>query len=66
MEVTIKVPAKIIKRIKELTLEATGREITDKQVMKFLKEDIMYMYVAEFDHHEDTLIDAIECAFWKK
>lgn len=64
MEVTIKVPAKIVKRIKKLALEVTEREITDKQIVKFLKQDITYLFVNDFD--EDTLIDAIEMAFWKQ
>jgi uncharacterized protein YfeS len=40
MEVTIKVPAKIVKRIKKLALEVTEREITDKQIVKLLNSII--------------------------
>ena len=61
MEITIKIKQSIINKVRKEAKELTGKEPTDKQIEKFFREDIQFMYSGE--QFEDGLLDAVELHF---
>jgi DNA-directed RNA polymerase specialized sigma subunit len=60
MEITIKIKQSMINKVRKEVKEFTGKEPTDKQIEKFFREDIQFMYGEQF---EDGLLDAVELHF---
>jgi|LauGreDrversion4_2_1035121.scaffolds.fasta_scaffold86928_4 hypothetical protein len=60
MEITVKIPKKMIREVRLQVWEITGRMPTDQQLEKFFRKDIKFMYSAAF---EDGLLDGIEAHF---
>ena len=60
MEITVKIPKKMIKEVRLQVWEITGRMPTDRQLEKFFRKDIRWMYSAAF---EDGLLDGVEAHF---
>ena len=56
MDITIRIPAKIIRTVAREVKELTGRDPTQQQLEQFFRKDIRFMYSAAF---EDGLLDGI-------
>ena len=60
MDITIKIPAKMIRTVAREVKELTGRTPTRQQLERFFRKDIRFMYSAAF---EDGLLEGIEAHF---
>ena len=60
MEVTVKIPAKMVRQVQQEVKELTGREPTAQQLERFFRKDILWMYSEAF---EDGLTDSIDAHF---
>ena len=60
MEIAVKITKQMVLQVQEEVLEFTGRKPTQKQIEKFFRNDIKFMYFAQF---EDGLLDGIEAHF---
>ena len=60
MEVTVKIPKKMIQAVAREVKELTGRKPTEHELEKFFRKDIRFMYSAAF---EDGLLDGVEAHF---
>jgi hypothetical protein len=60
MEITVKIPAKMVRQVQQEVQELTGRKPTAQQLERFFRKDILWMYSEAF---EDGLLDSIEAHF---
>ena len=60
MDVTVKIPKRMIRAVAREVKELTGRTPTDRQLAEFFRKDIRWMYSAAF---EDGLLDGVEAHF---
>jgi hypothetical protein len=60
MEITVKITQQMIKQVEQEVQEFTGRKPTQKQIEKFFRGDIKFMYFSQF---EDGLADSVEAHF---
>jgi len=60
MEITVKIPKRMIKQVQQEVQELTGRKPTERELERFFRKDILWMYSEAF---EDGLLDSIEAHF---
>jgi len=60
MEITVKIPAKMVRQVQQEVQELTGRKPTERELERFFRKDILWMYSEAF---EDGLLDSIEAHF---
>jgi len=60
MEITVKIPKRMIKQVQQEVQELTGRKPTERELEQFFRKDILWMYSEAF---EDGLLDSIEAHF---
>lgn len=60
MEVTVKITRKMIQEVRAQVRELTGRTPTDRQLEKFFRKDVNWVYKAGF---EDGLGDSVDAHF---
>jgi hypothetical protein len=67
MKLTINIPAKFVKLVNESFKEVAGRDMTEKQLLKYFEQDIREMYLNDdFAYQVEDAMDAYLAAKIKR
>jgi hypothetical protein len=67
MKLTINIPAKFVKLVNESFKEVVGRDMTEKQLLKYFEQDIREMYLNDdFAYQVEDAMDAYLAAWAAK